>query len=289
MSVFLSRTISWRKKMTMTKQESILQASKIACEQSRRRALENYYNNPKYCLNCGVIIIVGGKQKASDAKRARFCTKSCAARYNNRHRENMRTRPTGLCERCGVKIEYKYQGKGCYSPRKFCTDCFGPALSEINRNNLKKYLGIKDDCISMHDKKTKGEMKQLRPGSPRLKGFFNRHARQIYKMSGQPFICKICGYERYVDVCHIKAVSKFPDTALVSEIDSIDNLVTLCKLHHKELDDKLLDLSEESKQRAAEEMIERGLNILREYQGYNTSDILIKETLDLLKELKRDN
>ena len=61
-------------------------------------------------------------------------------------------------------------------------------------------------------------------------------SRKIYKSSGKPECCMICGYDKHFEVCHIKAISSFPKTATVGEINNIDNLVALCPNHHWELD-----------------------------------------------------
>ena len=55
--------------------------------------------------------------------------------------------------------------------------------------------------------------------------------------------CTICGYDKYYEVCHIKSVSDFSDDSLISEINSLDNLVALCPNHHKEYDLKMLILN----------------------------------------------
>lgn len=44
--------------------------------------------------------------------------------------------------------------------------------------------------------------------------------------------CKICGYNKHIEVAHIKAVSEFSDSTLISEINDINNLIGLCPNHH---------------------------------------------------------
>ena len=42
----------------MTKRESAIQAGKLGCIKLRELAIERYYKNPNYCLQCGKIIDV---------------------------------------------------------------------------------------------------------------------------------------------------------------------------------------------------------------------------------------
>jgi predicted restriction endonuclease len=54
--------------------------------------------------------------------------------------------------------------------------------------------------------------------------------------------CEVCGYNTHVEVCHIKSVSSFSDDTLITEINSIDNLVGLCPNHHWEFDNGKIKL-----------------------------------------------
>ena len=44
--------------------------------------------------------------------------------------------------------------------------------------------------------------------------------------------CAICGYDKHVEIAHIKPVSDFTDSCTIAEINSIDNLIALCPNHH---------------------------------------------------------
>ena len=64
------------------------------------------------------------------------------------------------------------------------------------------------------------------------------HARRIaLSMQNK---CVVCGYSKHVDICHKKSIHKFPDTALVKEVNDKNNLVKLCRNHHWEFDHGLL-------------------------------------------------
>jgi predicted restriction endonuclease len=48
--------------------------------------------------------------------------------------------------------------------------------------------------------------------------------------------CKVCNYEKHIEVCHIKPVSDFNDNTLITDINDLNNLVALCPNHHWEFD-----------------------------------------------------
>ena len=58
--------------------------------------------------------------------------------------------------------------------------------------------------------------------------------------SNIPHRCVLCGFDEYVEVCHIKPICNFPLDTKVSEVNRLDNLVYLCPNHHILLDRKKL-------------------------------------------------
>jgi len=54
--------------------------------------------------------------------------------------------------------------------------------------------------------------------------------------------CKNCGYSKHVELCHIKPVASYPDTATLSEINDESNVIQLCRNCHWEFDNNLLAL-----------------------------------------------
>lgn len=48
--------------------------------------------------------------------------------------------------------------------------------------------------------------------------------------------CSICGFNDYVEVCHIKPVKDFKKTDKIKDVNNLSNLVYLCPNHHKLLD-----------------------------------------------------
>ncbi len=64
-----------------------------------------------------------------------------------------------------------------------------------------------------------------------------------YKKSKLPRKCFVCGYDKYIEVCHIIGISTFNENTLITQINSIDNLIALCPNCHWEFDHGLLKLS----------------------------------------------
>ena len=48
--------------------------------------------------------------------------------------------------------------------------------------------------------------------------------------------CSKCGYDKHVEICHIKSISSFSDETLLNTINHESNLIALCPNCHWELD-----------------------------------------------------
>jgi len=54
------------------------------------------------------------------------------------------------------------------------------------------------------------------------------HARLVMKRSSTPVECRICSYNKHVEVAHIRGISDFPVNTKLSVVNSTENLVYLC-------------------------------------------------------------
>jgi 5-methylcytosine-specific restriction endonuclease McrA len=70
------------------------------------------------------------------------------------------------------------------------------------------------------------------------------YARTIYHKYNPNAKCERCGYDKHVEVCHIKPISSFEVTTLLREVNSLENLIGLCPNCHWELDHGFLDFPE---------------------------------------------
>jgi predicted restriction endonuclease len=65
------------------------------------------------------------------------------------------------------------------------------------------------------------------------------NAQYVWKKLDRPQTCVLCGFQ-HIEISHIKDVKAFPMNALVSDINSPQNLIGLCPNHHWLLDRGLL-------------------------------------------------
>jgi len=60
------------------------------------------------------------------------------------------------------------------------------------------------------------------------------------RLAGVKPVCKVCGYDKYVEVSHIKHIKFFIVTTLLKEVNAITNLSYMCPTHHKEYDRNIM-------------------------------------------------
>ncbi len=180
----------------------------------RSEALFNYYNNPNKCLECDQIIQVPENVKCSVIRKKKFCTSSCSAKYNNKHRTIVK------------KVIRKEKIKTI------------KAKLTIEEIIIKKYNSLNitkkeffDNCKSWQS----------------ARSVIQRSARFIYNNLVCKKECLKCHYNNHYEVCHIKSVSSFDDKAnILNEINNVNNLIALCPNHHWEFDNGLLTINMES-------------------------------------------
>lgn len=96
--------------MTLTQATRLAGAHSSAALQ-RSRAVAVYYQQPRHCLQCAEIIHIRDGERPSAARGRKFCSKSCAASYNNRISIKRPRRRT--CLVCN---------KAILSVRKYCSE-----------------------------------------------------------------------------------------------------------------------------------------------------------------------
>lgn len=138
----------------------------------------------------------------------KFCSSSCAASYNNRIHPKRKKR-LWFCKTCGKEIK---------SRTSYCIPDCQPWFRDWSRVSLQ----------DMRDRRVYQAHSAIRD-----------NARRVY--SG-PFSCYVCGYDKHVDVCHVQGINSFPPESKISDINSSFNLIALCKNHHWEFDNGLLEL-----------------------------------------------
>ena len=193
----------------------------------RKEAIESYYLSPNICEHCNSIINVSENEKVADVKKKKFCNHSCAAIFNNKSKQKESSKFTKIkitnCTNCNILVELKRHKNGSYTKRKFCNDCL-----KFKRNGR----SLED----MFESQTKGSLYKRRKNWQSANSGLRKHARQVYFSSDAPKHCKECGYDKHIEVCHIKQVKEFDDDVSVVVINELNNLVALCPTHHWEFD-----------------------------------------------------
>jgi len=162
--------------------------------------------NEKKCEYCGKVIT------SKTAKK--FCNSSCAASYTGR-KYPKRKRKKIYCKRCNKEIDRK----SWKDRRTVCDEC--------NPNNVDWSKILYGDTKYKRKYQINSQIRGL--------------ARTFYRKSNKPKKCMICGYDKHYDVCHIRNISSFSDETPISVINSLENLVALCKNCHWEFDHGLLN------------------------------------------------
>lgn len=160
----------------------------------------------------------------------KFCSPSCSATYNNRLRRGEKRAPNQTRER-GKKT---YYCKNCdcilrvgYSKTEasiYCDKC--RYNTSVNKNYVDWSLVTKSEFRSRFSNVHQ----------------FHARMRSLARSKKQITPCVVCGYDKHVDVCHIKPVAKFDDSSSIAQINDASNLVCLCPNHHWEFDNLGLEL-----------------------------------------------
>ena len=144
--------------------------------------------------------IVNCKHCQKETKNAKFCSKSCAAKLNNKIPK--RKRKIYYCKTCKKECRYK---------RTYCDICFLP-----------EDLTLQEAIYYKHNRSSAYAKIRSRARN-------TQKAKLIKK-------CEKCGYDKHVEVCHIKPISKFSMTTKISKINNDNNLLILCPNCHWEHD-----------------------------------------------------
>lgn len=226
------------------------------------------------CKNCGKPVSKSYFIGPALLKKNLFCSRSCSALY----RHKIEGHHHSVCRGCGTPThgqrvycrECRKQGKH-YAHR--CEGC-GSAVQRSTRWCKKcrdagvkaKMLGRKcqgcdaivpaktkrvycDACIAQGKGRPGHRILALTTMAEMFAAWSNNtrdvsiraHARKQTK--DWPRVCAApdCRYTHYLETCHLQAVSDFPLTATVGDVNAPQNLVLLCPNHHWDLDHGLLN------------------------------------------------
>jgi len=157
------------------------------------------------CLCCG-------KQTTNP----KYCSRSCAAKVSNK--ANPKRKLVRKCVKCD-KVVANHKTRYCEEhdaePRPI-------SRHEVTIGEYRNAIALK----GRHPSWMHANVRFL--------------ARQWFKeMKKLP--CAKCGYDKHVELAHIKSLSSFPDDTKLSEVNSESNLIQLCRNCHWEFDNLPLD------------------------------------------------
>lgn len=150
----------------------------------------------------------------------KFCSKSCAAKENNKIPKRKLSKK---CSRCS-NIVRNYRSTLCEHHY------------QMGLKNKKEYLLN----LTLQDYTDRNCIKNLHHSSKfaHIRGLCRSWNKDKIKLP-----CHICGYSKHVELAHIKSLSSFPPTATLKEVNSSNNVVQLCPNCHWEFDNKLITLA----------------------------------------------
>lgn len=166
-----------------------------------RKMREAYFANPRYCDQCKEAILPAEGQSPRTVTQRVFCSRSCSNAFHNRETPK-RVRFDRTCMVCSKTF------KEGYVKRKMCDVCM-----EADAKRL--------------EARTKGVVSRRN---------LYAHAATVMASNKREKKCQRYGYALFVEICHLRAVSDFPDTALLLEINAPENLIFLCPNCHHEFD-----------------------------------------------------
>jgi 5-methylcytosine-specific restriction endonuclease McrA len=74
----------------------------------------------------------------------------------------------------------------------------------------------------------------------------NAHIRALARSNFKDLVkkpCANCGYDKHVELCHIKPIKEFNADSKIKDVNSYENLIQLCPNCHWEFDNGLLKKS----------------------------------------------
>src|SRR5262249_772818 len=117
----------------------------------------------------------------------------CAASANSRTAVKRKRRKS--CRRCGSLI---------LSNHTYCKTCY-PAKHYLSGKTLAQAIGSRKDAN-------------------RYTGI-RSNARKVFFASDRPKCCAACGYDKHIEICHVRDISEFPKHTLISVVNHPDNLL----------------------------------------------------------------
>lgn len=139
-------------------------------------------------------------------KNPKFCSRSCSTTSSNNTRDYSKIYKNH-CKSCNCKITVD---------KTYCLTCKSGKQEKLLNRKIKEVI-----YSNLHKSSA---FALIRTNARYL---FRKHNKQI---------CSKCGYNKHIEVCHIKGIADFNEDSLISEVNSLSNLIGLCPNCHWEFD-----------------------------------------------------
>lgn len=152
----------------------------------------------------------------------KFCNKSCSAIWTNKNYNKRRGKgKLRICKKCNIE----YRSSRLHQSRILCKEC------SLN------YRTIKSKQTTLKEVRESDAIKGKHPSwlHSRVRANNKNWNKHLAKLP-----CQFCNYKLHVELCHIKSIASFPDSATLGEVNHPDNILVLCRNHHWEFDNKYL-------------------------------------------------
>lgn len=136
----------------------------------------------------------------------KFCSRSCAAKHNNKIPKRKKKK---LCKLCVTPIS---------SSLTYCSSCYKKRKELVD-------ITLGEAIYKSHHKSSAFALVRSRA--------------RIVAKNNNMCSCEKCGYDKHVEIAHVKPISSFSNDTMLSEINSLSNLKALCPNCHWEFDHSL--------------------------------------------------
>lgn len=176
------------------------------------------------CASCNKVISKTLCEINSSSSGKVFCSKSCSAKINNIGKQKNKPKKR-RCNNCGQRFI-------CSSSHRSPVLCSICSSSYKRQSETAKQLTIND---YINRPSIKGKHQSWKYSHIRV---LNRSWNK--ELSKLP--CQVCGYDKHVELAHIKPISSFGLDTKLGEVNNPKNIVVLCPNHHWELDKGLINI-----------------------------------------------
>ena len=189
--------------------------SRANYNQSVKRGQKNFYCSQQ----CRNLVRLGKSQVT-------FTCLTCSRKVSTL--KSSKTKRMYCSIRCKADSQIKVTTCSCgnevYKRSKYCVEC----------KNSK-------DVISRYTDTSIGQLRATTSSLLSYHSIVRSHARRVYAKHVNVMSCLVCGYSKFVEICHVKPLKAFKDTDLISDVNSASNLVAMCRNHHWEFDHNALE------------------------------------------------